>query len=547
MVTAAVVAACVVLVACGVSLLWLRRARADADRRLDEVLGHLDGHLQAMSASVARAVDAVVDSGARRPLPPLTLDFDELVDSLVEETAARTGADAVVLRVEGPGGRPVVASLGRGVESETLDRPFGPPGAAHFDAVAIDWTYSAAGDPADAQFRSALVTPLGPTTSLRGVVAAYAFAADAFRPEHAEAVKELMRDAAVALSNARRFAEVETRVNIDPATGIRNRRGYELELGREVARAERSGRPLSVVLVDVEEDGETGSTARDSTVAAVARVVSRTTRRGDISCRRSERELAILLPGTEETGATVLTKRLRDAATHTLGSSPSTVTVGLVERLPAESAEALDTRIDSALGRSLGATVSTLEEVRNASTAGVSTVRSTLASGSDLVRPATSDALRRDAVDALERELADARGFGRALAIVALEVEGVDRVSEQLGREAADAALGQFTGRLDRSLGTGSVHRLATTVFALVLPGSGVDDAEALVDALQTSLEPPHDETGLVLSAGITELGDEDDAEAGLGRAEHSLWQARQAGPGTVVVAVPNRRRKPPP
>ena len=71
-------------------------------------------------------------------------------------------------------------------------------------------------------------------------------------------MRELLRDAGVALSNARRFAEVEARVNVDPATGVRNRRGYELELGREVARAERSGRPLSVVVVGGGRDDARG-------------------------------------------------------------------------------------------------------------------------------------------------------------------------------------------------------------------------------------------------------------------------------------------------
>jgi predicted signal transduction protein with EAL and GGDEF domain len=36
-----------------------------------------------------------------------------------------------------------------------------------------------------------------------------------------------------------------------------------------------------------------------------------------------------------------------------------------------------------------------------------------------------------------------------------------------------------------------------------------------------------------------------DDADSLLGRAEHALWQARQAGRGTVVVAVPGRRTPP--
>ena len=541
----AVVAACAVLVACGLILVWLQRAGRSSERHLDAILGQLDGHLEAMSENVARAVDAVLESSSQRALPVLTLDFDQLVNELVAETAARTPADAVVLRVEGPGGRPVVVSSGSGVETELLDRTFGPPNDRRFDTAAIDWTYSPSGDPEDVRFQSALVTPLATTARTPGVVAAYAFAANAFGPEHAAAVRGLFSDAGVALSNARRFAEVEARVNVDPATGIRNRRGYELELGREVARAERSGRPLSVVVVEVDGSTKEEQPASSAALAELTRLLTRVTRRSDISCRRGERELAILLPGTAESGATVLTRRLTEAAKQTLRADVSTVAVGLVERLPAETSAEFDTRIERTFGSS-GATVSTLDDVRNASTAAASTVRSTLSNGSDLLRPAATDVLRRDLLDTLAQELADTRGFDRALAVVALEVDGLDAVSEEHGREAADAVLSQVAGRLDRSLGTGSVHRLGPSTFALVLPGSGIEEAEALVDALQTSLEPPHDESGLVLSAGITELGEDDGADVGLDRVEHALWQAKQAGPGTIVVAVPNRRPLPP-
>jgi len=541
----AVVAACAVLVACGLILLWLQRARKESERHLDTILGQLDGHLEAMSENVARAVDAVLDSSSQRSLPVLTLDFDRLVNELVAETAARTHADAVVLRVEGPGGRPVVASFGSGVETELLDRPFGPPTDRRFDTAAIDWTYSPSGSPEDVRFQSALVTSLATTAGTAGLVAVYAFAADAFDQEHAAAVRELFRDAGVPLSNARRFAEVEARVNVDPATGIRNRRGYELELGREVARAERSGRPLSVVVVEVDGSATENQPASGAAMAELARLVTRVTRRSDISCRRSERELAVLLPGTAESGATVLTRRLGEAARQTLRADVSTVAVGLVERLPAETSAEFDTRIDRTFGSS-GASVSTLDDVRNASTAAPTTVRSTMSNGSDLVRPAATDVLRRDMLETLAHELADAHGLDRSLAVVALEVEGLDAVSEAHDREAADAVLSQVAGKLDRSIGSGSVHRLGPSTFALVLPGSGIEEAEALVDALQTSLGPPHDETELGLSAGITELGEDDGPEGGLDRVEHALWQAKQAGSGTIVVAVPNRRPPPP-
>ena len=112
-----VVAAFAVLGICALALLAVRRSRRESERRLELVLDGIGGHLQAISASVEQAV-ARVASAPDEHAPPLTLDFDTLVDELVAEAAVRTGADAVVLRIEGPGGRPVVASFGQGPTGE---------------------------------------------------------------------------------------------------------------------------------------------------------------------------------------------------------------------------------------------------------------------------------------------------------------------------------------------------------------------------------------------------------------------------------------------
>ncbi len=348
----------------------------------------------------------------------------------------------------------------------------------------------------------------------------------------------------MALANARRFAEIEARVNVDPVTGGPNRRGYEIELGREVARAERAGRPLSVVLVGVDGRAPTRTT-EGAGIAEVARLVARITRGTDITCRRGEQELAILLPGTAESGAAVLTTRLESEAKRTHAAGTPTV-FGLVEREPNETPQALDTRIDRSLGRPRSATVSALDEVRNASTAVASTLRSSLAStaeSSACRRRTSSGAMPSTRWSASSRRRA---GSGARSPSSHWRSTGWTTCPSVDGREEADATLGRLAGRFDRSLGSGSVHRLTATAFALVLPGSSIHESEALVDALQSSLEPPHDETGLVLSAGITELVEGEDAEAGLSRAEHALWQAAQAGSGTVVVAVPNKRPVPP-
>jgi len=533
----AVVAACAVVLACASTLLVLRRSRAASERRLEAVLEKIDGHLEAISSSVVQAVERVVAARSEPPEPVPTLDFDALVDSLVADVAVRTGADAVVLRLEGPGGRPVVATLGAGTETELSERAVAPPDARPFRAATIDWTYSAAGEPDDELFHSALVAPAGAA----GTLVAYANAADAFTPAHTAAVHELLARYGTALHNARRFADVEARILLDPVTGIASRRGYELQLEREVARASRTGRPLSVVLVGVGNGTNTATTGEETNgIGEFARLLTRITRKSDISCRRGDNEFAILLPETREEGATILTERLREEARRTLGSRQSTFAVGLVEWRPSESLEALEARAEAALTRPRAAATPRTDQQPPAPAAPLQPERRAPVPA---LHVAPADVLRRDALETLVREVRDAHRFGRSLSIVVLDIDGLEAISERLGREAADDTLGEIARRLDESVGSGFVARLGPAAFALVLSGSTVDDAEALVGTVHARSTGDDETSGLTLSAGITELAEGDDASAALGRAEHALWQAKQAGHGTVVIAVPGRPR----
>jgi GGDEF domain-containing protein len=530
-----VVAACALLVA-GVLALALRLAHVRANRQAEAILRNVDGHLSAISMSVAQAIDRLVDARGDRPAALLTLDFDALVDALVAEAAARTGADAVVLRVEGPGGRPIVAALGHEGDAEPLEQALAPPDARPFRAATIEWAYASVEEPGARLFRSALVTPLGAGT-VPGALAVFSTAPAAFHAGQAAVLRTLVEDASVALENARRFAEVEARLHVDLATGVPDRRGYELELEREVARAQRTGRPLSVVLVGLENGpGSAG-------LGEMARLLTRVTRGTDISCRRGERELAVLLPETHEAGATRLTARLRDEARRGLrGQSQTTFAVGYAEWRPNESVDALDARAEAALTRP--AVNGTREPGRLRTTASPSEPAAGTTPAPPARRASDCDApvgneLRRDALDALAQTMAGTQRPGRSLALVTLDVEALDDVAELLGRDVADALLADIARRLDHAVSDGSVHRLGPAAFALVLADSTLDDAEALLGTLQASFEPPDGAERVTLTAGVTQLADGDDAERALGRAEHALRQARQVGPGTVVVAHP--------
>lgn len=537
----AVVAACAVVIVGGLAVAAILHARARSERRLEAVLQRIDGHLASISQSVAAAVEAVAGGvAAPNPAAP-TLDFDELVDALMADAVGRTGADAGVLRVDGPGGRPVVATHGLSQAPEVPELAFAPPHEVPFRSATVEWAYDVLRDASsDPPFRSALATPLEAAPA-SGLVVVYARETGAFGPEHASILRGLVDDARMALANARRFAEVEARVNLDTVTSLPNRRGYELRLGRELSRAERSGRPLSVVVLGAR--GPQRSTGRE--VSALAQLLSRVTRKSDVTCRRGEHEFAVLLPGTGEAGATTLGARLEEEA-RALTSGTSSIAVGLVEWRPNESLDSFDARVEAALAPTAAAEVTVLEDVA-ARTASSHPEPAAAANGAE-ERPANlhADTLRRDALDALRGELDDAHRFGRSVALVALELDGFDGISARAGRDAADGLLAQVATFLDDGIGSGSVHRLGPSTFLVVLSGSSAHDAEALVGAAQGALEPPEPLDQATLSAGVTELAESDDAPAALGRAEHALWQAKQAGHGTVVIAVPGRRPAPP-
>ena len=263
------------------------------------------------------------------------------------------------------------------------------------------------------------------------------------------------------------------------------------------------------------------------------------TRRSDISCRRGEREFAILLPETRESGATVLTKRLREEARRALGTRQPPITVGLVEWQPEESVEALEARAEAALSPAGEARRTGFPAPRP-----VPRPETVAAPAVQAHAVGTADTLRRDVLEAVAREIVDARPFGRSLAFVALDVEGLEELSERRpGVRGRGARQGRDATRRRASAAV-RCSAWAQASSSLVLSGATADDAETLVGSLHgtraTSKTLP--ESGSPPASPSSSSAT--DAQTALGRAEHALWQAKQAGPGTVVVAVPGRRTR---
>lgn len=116
-----------------------------------------------------------------------------------------------------------------------------------------------------------------------------------------------------------RLEELSSR---DGLTGLYNRREFEDRLREEVQRARRYGKPLSVMLLDIDHfkniNDRYGHQAGDEALIAVADLIRLSARPMDAVCRYGGEELAVILPETDENGAGIVAERIRAAIADSL-------------------------------------------------------------------------------------------------------------------------------------------------------------------------------------------------------------------------------------
>lgn len=119
---------------------------------------------------------------------------------------------------------------------------------------------------------------------------------------------------AIALDRARQFA---SEARTDHLTGIANRREFERVMEREVALAERHGRRLSVMMIDLDNlkriNDRQGHRAGDAAIKLVAQQLQRVVRASDVCARVGGDEFAVAMPETDVERAREVGFRLRAA------------------------------------------------------------------------------------------------------------------------------------------------------------------------------------------------------------------------------------------
>jgi diguanylate cyclase (GGDEF)-like protein len=143
-------------------------------------------------------------------------------------------------------------------------------------------------------------------------------------------------------------AQLAALAHNDALTGIPNRRSWDLDLVREMARCRRSGTPLHLALLDVDHfkrfNDTNGHQAGDLLLKSAAASWRAQLREGDMLARYGGEEFAALLVGCSQPEAVAILDRVR-AATP-LGE---TVSIGVVQWDGQQSPEQLIGLADDAL------------------------------------------------------------------------------------------------------------------------------------------------------------------------------------------------------
>jgi diguanylate cyclase (GGDEF)-like protein len=147
---------------------------------------------------------------------------------------------------------------------------------------------------------------------------------------------------------------------------------------------------------------------------------------------------------------------------------------------------------------------------------------------------------RRYFHETLAHEVKRAHRYDRRLALIFFDLDNFKSINEEIGHLGGDAVLAEVADRL-RSVVRGAdiPCRVGGDEFAVILPESSLEDVERFFQRLQLAIQgqPIGRIPNLGISAGMAELGRDDDATSLFRRVDQALYRAKRAGKGRVMAA----------
>jgi len=338
-----------------------RRSSRDVEAQVAATVESLEARLDELAQELGSAVSRAEEEAQRsRFLGQIatTIDLDDAIGSTLQAAAALPSVDAAVVELDpdGDGDERLLGSVG-------LDRDDEEDGVRIFtgaperqEARAIEHSYVYGEEHVAGAVHGALGVPLLGRNGKIGWLGVFSRDPDVrFGDDDVRRLEELAERVAPAIEHARRFREARQLADLDSLTGLHNRRYFYETLGREVDRAQRYQRRLSLVIVDVdgfkEINDRIGHLAGDAVLAEIADRIRQVVRSADIPCRVGGDEFAVIVPEVEGGQARQLVGRIQRAvsAQPIARAGRVRVSAGVADIQPNDSPTSLFERGDESL------------------------------------------------------------------------------------------------------------------------------------------------------------------------------------------------------
>jgi len=172
-------------------------------------------------------------------------------------------------------------------------------------------------EPVNPNLRSLLIIPIfgGEERRCVGLFSAESATPEFFKPDLEQILNTMVENASVALTRSMLYLKMEKLATTDGLTGLNNHRTFQEIAAREFERAKRHGRPLSMLLTDIDHfknfNDTYGHPVGDLVLREIAGCIRSAVRATDFPARYGGEEFAVVLPETAEPGAMAIAERIR--------------------------------------------------------------------------------------------------------------------------------------------------------------------------------------------------------------------------------------------